>query len=739
MRDENEQNENEEMRGIFLEEMAELLQEIEADLLQLESSPGGRGLVDRLFRNLHTIKGGAGMAGLDSLSKYTHAVENLLDEVRKGSVGLSSDLISLLLEALDCLKGFMAEAHGEAPLDTQAVSISHQKILGLLSPSAGAQGTNQPTEVIQVPPVKMVTASDAVIAMASDTTTAPLATQTSPLRDQSFNTFIIQVFPQPDFFPLPSELEAMVIHLQALGDLLTISHEHSLPPEEKRDPEAHYLWRTFHLVTEVDEAGVAAVLDDWIQQHRVELTHLNLLPEAPENQARIDAAVDGVNQDVLTATIAVTEPVHLESESVTVPAVLSPSSIPPSMPMVPAAVDLATQKLSSIRVDTSKLDKLVNLVGELITVEARLDRFHHQVEEKEPELAEELLGILDDNSRNLRELQDQAMTIRMVPIGGAFDPMQRLVRDYCRETGKRIQLVIKGRETEVDKKVFEQISGPLKHLIRNSIDHGVEPPDQREMSGKPAEGQITLSASQQFGLIVIEVADDGRGIDVAKVVASAKAKGIVGPEQELSEREALELIFAPSVSTAASVTAVSGRGVGMDVVKRDIEALQGQVEINSKLGAGTTITVRIPLTLSIVEGMLVTVHGNSFVIPLSMVEECIELNSDFANDQSSKLLEVRGALIPFLCLRDLFNIPGDRPPLQKMVVVTSGEQRIGLVVDCLLGNYQTVIKPLSKLHKDIQCFMGATLLGSGQVALILDVLHLVDYGQAQEETQRSPL
>jgi two-component system, chemotaxis family, sensor kinase CheA len=376
------------------------------------------------------------------------------------------------------------------------------------------------------------------------------------------------------------------------------------------------------------------------------------------------------------------------------------------------------------------------LVGELITVEARLDRFHHQVEEREHELAEELLGILDDNSRNLRELQDQAMTIRMVPIGGAFDPMQRLVRDYCRETGKRIQLVLKGRETEVDKKVFEQISGPLKHLIRNSIDHGIESPDQRAAAGKSAEGQITLSASQQFGLIVIEVTDDGRGIDVAKVIASAKNKGIIEPDQVLTEREGLELIFAPSVSTAESVTSLSGRGVGMDVVKRDIEALQGQVEISSKLGSGTTISVRIPLTLSIVEGMLVMVGGNSFVIPLSMVDECIELSNDFAYERNSQFLEIRGNLTPFLCLRDLFHITGERPLLQKMVVVTSGEQRIGLVVDTLLGNYQTVIKPLSKLHKNVQCFIGATLLGSGQVALILDVLHLVDFGQRQEETRR---
>ncbi|MEY4592695.1 MAG: hypothetical protein RIR18_1590 [Pseudomonadota bacterium] len=725
----NQGNDNDEMRGIFLEEMAELVSDIEADLLQLECSPSGRGLVDRLFRNLHTIKGGAGMAGLDSLSKYTHAVENLLDEVRKGAIGLSTDLISLLLQSLDCLKGFMAEAHGEAPLDTQAVADSHQKILALLN--GGASPVNAP-------------------AVAAPEPVAPDKAPPKQSFSQSFNTFIIQIFPQPDFFPLPSELEATVSALEELGDLLTISHEHSIPPEEKRRSEEHYLWRTFHLVTEADETAVKRVLDHWVNQHKVDFIHLNMLPEAPENQAQIDSAVDGTNHDVL-ATPGTAAPIPVQAAQPSSPA---PSTTPaplaaPSAHLAPspiasatastavAGVDHATQKLSSIRVDTSKLDKLVNLVGELITVEARLDSFQHIIEARDPELAEELLGMLDDNSRNLRELQDQAMTIRMVPIGGAFDPMQRLVRDYCRETGKRIQLNIKGRDTEVDKKVFEQISGPLKHLIRNSIDHGVEPPDQRVASGKPPEGQITLSASQQFGLIVIEVSDDGRGIDVEKVIASAKAKGIIDPARELSEREGLELIFAPSVSTAESVTAVSGRGVGMDVVKRDIEALQGAVEITSKKGIGTTISVRIPLTLSIVEGLLVTVGGNSFVIPLSMVEECIELSREIDSNQTSKLLEVRENLISFLRLRELFNIPGQAPKLEKMVVVTSGENRVGLVVDTLLGNHQTVIKPLSKLHKEVHCFMGATLLGNGQVALILDVLHLVSFGQSQEEHLRN--
>lgn len=710
-------DDNQEMRAIFLEEMAELVQDIEKDLLQLETSPGSRGLVDKLFRNLHTIKGGAGMAGLDALSHYTHAVENMLDEVRKGSLALSSALISLLLEALDCLKGFMAEALGEGALDQLAMAASHARILEAMGKSGA--------------PAPVLTVGAPVPAPAAEPVLQPI--------DTAFNTFIIQVRAQMDFLPLPSELEQVEVALQAIGELLTVSHDHSLPSDDKRQSNAHYLWRTFHLVTESQQDTVAVPLGDWQKSHQVDICQLTLLPIAPENQTQIDAAVDGSTHDVLGDTAAsVVKPMPHRAPAPPPPA-MAPIAVttPPSLPAVAKVDTQAVQKLSSIRVDTGKLDKLVNLVGELITVEARLDSFQSVVQDRDPDMAETLLGILDDSSRTLRELQDQAMTIRMVPIGGAFDPMQRLVRDYCRDTGKQVSLTVIGRDTEVDKKVSEQISGPLKHLIRNSLDHGIELPADREANGKAPEGEITLAAYHQYGLIVIEVKDDGRGINVEKVIASAKAKGIIDAGKELSEREGLELIFAPAVSTAQTVTEVSGRGVGMDVVKRDIEALRGTVDISTGLGKGTTITVRIPLTLSIVDGLLVTIGENGYVIPLSAVEECVELEAHASPDAVSSFLEIRDELIPFLRLRSLFDIPGEPPLYEKVVIVSTGDRRVGLVVDGLLGDHQTVIKPLSKLHKDVQCFSGATILGDGRVVLILDVLHLIDFGQSREERIRT--
>jgi two-component system chemotaxis sensor kinase CheA len=390
---------------------------------------------------------------------------------------------------------------------------------------------------------------------------------------------------------------------------------------------------------------------------------------------------------------------------------------------------------SSIRVDISKLDLLVNLVGELITISARLESFQDLVNLQDRALGERMMGILDDCTRSLRHLQNQAMTIRMVPIGGAFDPLGRLVRDYCQSSGKRIRLTTHGRDTEVDKKVSEQISGPLKHLIRNALDHGIESPEQRIAAGKSPEGEVTINAYNQYGLIVIEVSDDGNGIDVERIVQVAKQRGFMDPAKEPTEREALDLIFMPSLSSATEVTEISGRGVGMDVVKREIEELRGVIDVATRRGFGTTISVRMPITLLLVEGLLVEVAGNMYVIPLSYVEECVELaNTD---NRPSNFMDIREELVPFIRLRSIFNFVTDPQENEKVVIVAAGERRIGLVVDSLHGNHQSVIKGMSRLHKDATCFMGATIMADGGVVLILDVPRLLDVGHAREAAQRA--
>jgi two-component system chemotaxis sensor kinase CheA len=653
---------------------------------------------------------------MDELAHYAHAVESMLDQVRNGGLTLSSLHVSLLLKALDCIKGFVAEALGEGALDRGVVSESHR---GILAAMGGAPAMAKPVSVTPVAGISAVGSSSLDGALPE------------PARED--RCYIIQVSTRPDFIPRPSELTAVSSSLEQLGGLVVISHEHSLPPEDQRRSDVHYLWRSFYLTTTADEATVGVVLTDWSAVHRVSIDHISGLPESPINQAEVDAAIDGVSEDFIgrsgaqPSTDSAGAP-HSELAE-PIPPLIGATSIRPGVQTV--------QKLSSIRVDTGKLDKLVNLVGGLITVEARLQSFEDTVETREPDLAEELLGILDDSSRILRELQDQAMSVRMVPIGGAFDALHRLVRDYCRETGKRAGLTVSGQDTEVDKKVSEQISAPLKHIVRNALDHGIESPAERVAQGKAPEGQITLSAYHQYGLIVIQVQDDGRGINVDAVTQSARRRGIIDGSRDLSQRDALELIFAPSLSTAAVVTEVSGRGVGMDVVKRDIEALRGKIDVATEPGGGTTITLSIPQTLSIVECLVVGIGPNRYSIPLSSVEECVELapRSDPAN--GGDVLDLRGDLVPFLRLRELFDVSGTTPLHEKIVIVSTGQWRAGLVVDRLIGNHQAVIKPMSPLHRDVRSFLGATILGDGQVVLVLDVIQLIDFGQSRQERLRA--
>jgi len=709
------------LQAVFLEEASEILGDIERDLLELETSPGNRTLVDDLFRHLHTMKGSAGVAGMEELAHYTHAVESMLDDVRSGRIAMSFVLASLLLEALDCLKGFIAEALGEGPLDRHIVAESHNKILASMAKVPAAASTRSPARPAVAASPPGATSRD------SGAPEPAVASEGHP--------FIIQVLARPDFFPRPSELEVVSRSLEQLGKLITISHEQSLPSDDRRQSDTFYLWRSFHLVTTADRAAIAAALSDWSILHRVTIDQVNVPPASPADQARLDAAVDGVSQDVIGDRVAL---VFTQADDAGLPPAALAEPIPLHAGTASSRPDVqVVQKLSSIRVDIGKLDKLVNLVGGLITVEARLESFEDAIETRDPELAEELLSILDDSSRILRELQDQAMNVRMVPIGGAFDSLHRMVRDYCKDTGKRAHLIVAGQDTEVDKKVSEQISAPLKHIIRNALDHGIEAPAERIAQGKSAEGQITLAAYHQYGLIVIQVHDDGKGIDVEAVTQAARRKGIIDGSRELSRREALELIFAPSVSTATVVTEVSGRGVGMDVVMRDIEALRGKVDVATEPHMGTTITLSIPQTLSIVECLVVSIGANRYSIPLSSVEECVELAPQAASANGSDVLDLRGDLVPFLRLRELFNVPGTQPPYEKIVIVSTGQRRAGLVVDSLLGNNQTVIKPMSPLHRDVRSFLGATILGDGEVVLVLDVIRLIDYGQSRQDRLRA--
>ncbi|HEC61637.1 MAG TPA: chemotaxis protein CheA, partial [bacterium] len=381
---------------------------------------------------------------------------------------------------------------------------------------------------------------------------------------------------------------------------------------------------------------------------------------------------------------------------------------------------LKAETASSIRVRSDKLDTLVDLVGELVTVQARLS----QSSAKESGNTD-LVAISETVERLTAELRDNAMSLRMVPIGTTFSRFRRLVRDLSNQLGKKIELTTEGAETELDKTVIERLNDPLVHLIRNCIDHGIEIPETRASKGKPETGTIHLKSSHSGAHVLIQIIDDGAGLDLERIRAKAIERKLIEASAELAEREVYQLIFAPGFSTAQVVTDVSGRGVGMDVAKRTIDNLGGAIEIDSRPGQGTTITLKIPLTLAIIEGLLIKIGEDCFVVPLSTVEQCVELTrADVEASHGRNIINLRGEVLPYIKLRETFNIAGDRPAIEQIVVTRTENQPVGFVVDEVIGQIQTVIKTLGKMYQNIDGVSGATILGDGTVALILDVLKL---------------
>ena len=399
-----------------------------------------------------------------------------------------------------------------------------------------------------------------------------------------------------------------------------------------------------------------------------------------------------------------------------------------AVPRTPPGETHETIIADTIRVPAERLDELMDRVGQLVIAQSRLK----EIAAASNDAA--MKSVTEDIERLSLELRDTTMGVRMLPIGQLFGRFRRLIHDLARDHGKNIELVTVGEETELDKTVIERLNDPLIHLIRNAVDHGIEDPATRAAAGKTPLGRITLSATHIGSGVLISIRDDGRGLDRARIRARAEENGLWAPGARLTDSELFQVIFQPGFSTAREVTSLSGRGVGMDVVKRAIDGLRGNVDVASTAGQGSEITLRLPLTLAIIDGLLVRVGHGRYVIPLSAVEECVELSTEEdAHSRGRNFLNIRGDLVPFLRLRELFNATTPPDRYQKVVIVSASDLRVGLVVDQVIGDHQTVIKSLSKLHANIEIFSGATILGDGAVALILDIAHLVEQGQRHEE------
>ncbi len=683
----------------FISEAREQVESVEQLLLQLEHAPGDRELLDALFRCAHTVKGSAGIFGLDDVVAFTHHVETLLDQLREGTLTLTPELSTLLLESNDQIRALVAAAQ-DPQQETAAAQATRAALVRRLQGACG-HATDEPA-------------------------TAP--GHAGPAAGESrLRRWQVSVRFGPDTFRNGLDPLALLTYVKGLGAITRITCDRTgVPTLDRIDPECCHLGFEFDLDTEATrgdiEAAFSFVRDD-CSLHIIgpgEPAHdvAGLIAAVPENP-RLG--------EILVAAGAISPPQL--ARALQVQASVAQKTKPREGAPAPSAGD----DNRFIRVHADRLDAVINLLGELVIASAGASLLARQTRQRKLMEANQQIGSL------VEEIRNGTMQLRMVPIGETFARFRRVVRDTASELGKDVALEIAGGETELDKSMVERIADPLMHLVRNALDHGLEPPDERVAAGKPAQGRLMLSACHESGSIVLRITDDGRGIQRDKVLARAWERGLVERGSTPPDAEILNLIFEPGFSTAEKVTNLSGRGVGMDVVRRNIQALRGSVMISSEPGQGSCIEIRLPLTLAIIDGFLVGVGPSRFIFPLDAVVEVIESRStDTALDaQGRGLVELRGHLLPVVNLRTLYALDSPLPERGSVVVIQSGTTRCGVIVDQLLGQNQTVIKPLGTLFRSLRGISGSSILGSGEVALIFDVNALGALAGATP-TARSP-
>ena len=674
-----EQRGSDQFRQSFREEARELLVELEGVLLELNERREDEGLVGRAFRALHTIKGSGAMFGFDDLAAFTHKLENAWDEVRKGRLRVTPELVDLTLAALDRIRTMVEEEAGETAEDSTAGAEILERLRALTGNAA--QG------VSEAPP-----------APAAFATSAGEPGEVEGRGKEQARCWRIRFAPGPDLMRTGADPLLLLRELAGMGTLTACAGVDKIPPLPELEPERCYVSWELELKTAASEDAIRDVFI--FVEEQCELTIEPMDGGADHSAGLISAGLIAGETPCSGDVIAKA----LEEKR------KNPGR---------RTSDVA-DAASSLRVPAARLDQLVDLVGELVTVQARLSQIAGRSEDAA------VLAVSEEIERLTSSLRENSMTLRMVPIRATFEKFRRLVHDLARDLGKKVELTIEGAETELDKTVIDQLGDPLMHLIRNSMDHGIEAPERRAAAGKNPTATIHLSARHSGASVLIAVEDDGGGIDREAVRSRAIERGLTKADAELSDQEIFSFIFEAGFSTAKQVTDVSGRGVGMDVVRQRVDSLRGSIEVNSRPGAGTTVTLRLPLTLAIIDGLLVTVDDGFFVLPLASTLECVELTrADVERANGKHVANIRGEIVPYVRLRQYFAVGTPRPEREQIMIVESGEGRCGLVVDQVLGDCQTVIRNLGRLYRHVQVVSGATILGDGTVALILDPQRLV--------------
>lgn len=676
----------------FIDEAQELFVALEKDLVTLESNTSDIELINKIFREMHTLKGSGAMFGFAQLSKFAHELETLFDHVRNKKLCITPEIISVSLESLDFLK-LLCDDTEDKNSDLEREKYLVDAIHSLLP--------DQDSSISNV--IKLDCANE-----------KPIESKQRILR--------ISFKPEKDVLTKGINPILLFRNLDALGKIFCFAHEEDIPQLNEINPEYCYTYWTCILITtaSIDEVKDVFIFVEGscdlkineifnsetdLEESSIPLIGQILLSKGDITEKELDTVT---KRHKLFGEHAV-ELGFTSSEKVA-SALFEQNTIQTVKKEI-----VNHNSSSSIRVQNERLDILTNAVSELVTLQARLTQFSEARKEVELTTITEYLEKLTSS------LRDTVMMIRMIPVEEGFTSMHRLVRDLAKDLKKEVKLSIIGGDTELDKTVIDNLKDPMMHLIRNCIDHGLESPEQRIATGKPETGQIIIKAEHIGSHVIISVIDDGKGLDTQKILERAIEKGIASTSNKLTDDEIFKFIFLPGFSTAEKTTNVSGRGVGMDVVKRNVESIRGEVSIESVKGSGTTINMKLPISLAIIDGLLFTVGDELFVVNISSVSECLELTPEIKNASGEQnILKLRDCIVPYVYLRSMLNIPGKTPEHEQIIIVNAHDQILGFVVDSVEGKHQTVVKSTSRMFSNVKEITGATILGDGRIALILD-------------------
>lgn len=666
-------------RETFAEEARELIVTLEEALLTLENNPEDKLQIQEVFRVMHSLKGGSGMFGFNKIEELTHDLETIYDLIREGEFKVSTPILDVTLKTVDHFTALLSDIECEEDgnkANHEAINTSIKEIL------------------------KTIDSNDLSVE-------ANVKTQTE--HSECWKTYLVSVVPGKDIFKNGTNPQFLIEDILDLGKGKAFARTSKIPIFEKLNPHDCYIHWDVILSTQEDDNAIQDVfifVEDECEVKVEKICDYNLVEVA--NIKSLETEDEKSFTKTLKAIAKENAPAENETAKQTIATSKEKSKV-------------KTSSVSSIRVASDKLDDLMNLVSELVTSQAGLSLYSEENQD-------DRLEVISENIEKLsRQLRDTAFSMTLVPLDNIFYRFQRLIRDLSAQLGKSVEFNTNGGDTDLDKTIIEALTDPLMHLLRNCLDHGIESNEERKAQSKTEKGKITLNAYHSGANVHILVKDNGKGINPDIIKAKAIEKGIIEEGKELSRQEILDLLFTPGFSTATKITDVSGRGVGMDVVKRNITDLRGEVYLSSKLGKGTTVEIVLPLTLSIIDGLLVKLDETHYVIPLSAVEKCHEIEYKTLHKNFNQLIELDGAQIPFLNLRNEFSASKDTDPQFSQVIVIHNEgAKIGVCLDEIVGEYQAVLKPVGKYYSSQEYVSGATILGDGTIALVLDTYKIID-------------